>query len=132
MFDFTTKINSRLTADLHCTDSDVDRILMKNENRKLVLVGGKNGSNQKMSENKKFLIISVNLNPKCQVPNPKIAFYQNTLLFNVTLQKVLQICSTCLPNDGFALTTSIICCNVKPNLSTTASDSFATGLSKVL
>ena len=49
------------------------------ENRKLVLVGGKNGSNQKMSENKKFLIISVNLNPKCQVPNPKIAFYQNTL-----------------------------------------------------
>ena len=33
-----------------------------------------------MSENKKFLIISVNLNPKCQVPNPKIAFYQNTLL----------------------------------------------------
>ena len=32
-----------------------------------------------MSENKKFLIISVNLNPKCQVPNPKIAFYQNTL-----------------------------------------------------
>ena len=50
------------------------------ENRKLVLVGGKNGSNQKMSENKKFLIISVNLNPKCQVPNPKIAFYQNTLV----------------------------------------------------
>ena len=83
MFDFTTKINSRLTADLHCTDSDVDRILMKNENRKLVLVGGKNGSNQKMSENKKFLIISVNLNPKCQVPNPKIAFYQNTLLKTV-------------------------------------------------
>ena len=85
MFDFTTKINSRLTADLHCTDSDVDRILMKNENRKLVLVGGKNGSNQKMSENKKFLIISVNLNPKCQVPNPKIAFYQNTLLKIVIL-----------------------------------------------
>ena len=52
------------------------------ENRKLVLVGGKNGSNQKMSENKKFLIISVNLNPKCQVPNPKIAFYQNTLLLD--------------------------------------------------
>ena len=88
MFDFTTKINSRLTADLHCTDSDVDRILMKNENRKLVLVGGKNGSNQKMSENKKFLIISVNLNPKCQVPNPKIAFYQNTLIQIIAIQYI--------------------------------------------
>ena len=62
----------------------------------MALVGGKNGSNQKMSENKKFFIISVNLNPKFQVPNPKIAFYQNTLLLERNpfwVQKIINLSS---------------------------------------
>ena len=38
------------------------------------------GQIKKLHKIKCFLIISVNLDPKCQVPKPKSAFYQNTLI----------------------------------------------------
>ena len=40
------------------------------------------GQIKKLHKIKCFLIISVNLDPKCQVPKPKSAFYQNTLILN--------------------------------------------------